>query len=112
MEVKQRITVNDVMKEHPCSCYSRKSIKKLFGRKKYLTPLDVKALPIPLCDRAWVLWKWLGHFESDMILIALRTRFGTEYVEPFIKGHSVHSRAFISRALRVLAKKDKEERNP
>ncbi len=50
---KKRVTVKDVMSWEPCKGYEREVIKKLFGRKKYLTAIDILRLDIPAKDKLW-----------------------------------------------------------
>jgi len=55
MKKKLRVTVGMVMHMRPCPLYNREYVTKLFGRKTYLTALDIlKMKRIPLRDRLWV----------------------------------------------------------
>jgi hypothetical protein len=47
------VTVDDIMSWGPCSDYPRERIKKLFGRKRKATALDVLKSEIPAKDKLW-----------------------------------------------------------
>jgi hypothetical protein len=61
----KKVTIEDVMSWYPCSRYPRERIKKLMGRKKYVTLNDI--------------WKAKLDNEEDYLWLVLREEFITEH---------------------------------
>ncbi len=51
----ERLTVDAMLDFEPCADYTHRRLKELWGRKTYLTALDILALDIPVEDRIWAI---------------------------------------------------------
>ena len=52
-----RLTVDDIMRMHPCESYPRKRVKALWNGRKSLTLEEIAALPLDKPEDAiWVRW--------------------------------------------------------
>lgn len=74
-----RVTVESVMSWEPCEDYPEELVRKLFGRKKYLTARQILDLDIPAQDRLWPVLrpkllpeKLLHEFACDIAEYALK----------------------------------------
>jgi len=54
-----RYTVDDIMREEPCSSYAEARVRALWGRAESLSPGDIARLPISVEDRMWALLRLL-----------------------------------------------------
>jgi hypothetical protein len=52
-------TVDDIMREGPCSSYTRERVVALWGGEESLSPAEIARLPIAVEDRIWVLGRLL-----------------------------------------------------
>jgi len=56
-----RYTVDDILKLEPCSPYTRREIRKLWGKRKSLSLASIMKLGIPVADKLWVACYLLDH---------------------------------------------------
>jgi hypothetical protein len=84
----KKVTIEDVMSWYPCSIYPRERIKKLMGRKKYVTLDDI--------------WKAKLDCKRDYLWLVFREEFITE--------HNLHKIAIYTAKL-VLPLFEKEHPN-
>jgi hypothetical protein len=73
----KKVTIEDIMSWDPCDTYPRERIKKLMGRKKYVTLNDI--------------WKAKLDSKYDYLWLALR--------EEFISEHNLHKIAIYAAEL-------------
>jgi hypothetical protein len=73
----KKVTIKDIMSWGPCSRYPRERIKKLMGRKKYITLDDI--------------WKAKLDYKDDYFWLALR--------KEFISKHNLHKIAIYAAEL-------------
>ena len=51
----KRLTVDDIMKMHPCCLYPRARVEELWAGRESLSALEILDLPITAADRLWAL---------------------------------------------------------
>ena len=58
--MKHKYTVTDILNMNPCyPPYDLDHIKKLFNKKKHITPFDIEKMNISKEDKGWVLSRML-----------------------------------------------------
>ena len=64
------VTIAEVLAWGPCDIYSRRVLKKLAGRRKKMSGLQILALKIPVQDRFWAILKHKFLSDRDLRLFA------------------------------------------
>jgi len=60
----KRYTVDDILELNPCSPYTRRKIRKLWGKRKSLALVSIMKLNIPVEDKLWVACRLLDRRTS------------------------------------------------
>jgi len=64
------VTIDEVLSWDPCDIYSREALKKLAGRRKKMSGLQILALKIPVADRFWAILRHGFLSDKDLRLFA------------------------------------------
>ena len=64
------VTIDEVLSWNPCEEYTKERLRKLAGRRKKMSGLQILALKIPVADRLWAIL-WHGFLSNkDLRLFA------------------------------------------
>jgi hypothetical protein len=64
------VTINAVLRWKPCPKYDKSALRKLAGRKKRMSGIQILALKIPVADRFWAILRHGFLSDKDLRLFA------------------------------------------